>query len=71
MDITTCVTHNHYCLGSDSKLCGMCKNKKVNDHLDSLPIDQCIELKESMTMVDAITCKVTNASYYTSVKASA
>lgn len=68
MDLATCMAHDKYCLGTDNKLCGMCKNKKVNDHLDSLPVDQCVELKESMSMIDAITCKVTNASYYVSAK---
>lgn len=69
MDLATCMAHDKYCLGrKDVKLCCMCKNKKVNDHLDSLPVDQCVELKESMSMIDAITCKVTNASYYVSAK---
>jgi hypothetical protein len=69
MDLATCMAHDKYCLGrKDVKLCCMCKNKQVSDHLDSLPVDQCVELKESMSMIDAITCKVTNASYYVSAK---
>lgn len=67
MDLSTCMSHDQYCLGhKEIKLCNMCLNKEVNMHLDSLPIDQQVEIKESMRMIDTYTCKATNASYYVS-----
>ena len=69
MDLATCMAHDKYCLGQkDVKLCCMCKNKQVSDHLDSLPIDQQVELKETIPMISSLTCKATNASYYVSSK---
>lgn len=67
MDLSTCMKHDQYCLGhKEMKLCNMCLNKEVNEHIDSLPIDQQVEIKEQMSMVSSLTCKVTNASYYIS-----
>lgn len=67
MGILACGNQNQFCPGNTGiKLCGMCKNKAVSDHLDSLPVDQCVDIKLNMTMIDNITCKSTNASYYTS-----
>ena len=67
MTLTECMNHDKYCIGrTDMKICGMCKSKAVNDHINSLPIDQQVELKQLLPMVSNLTCKATNGSYYTS-----
>lgn len=67
MDLVTCMKHDKYCMGhKEIKLCNMCLNKEINVYLDSLPVDQTVEIKEGMHMIDTFTCKATNASYYTS-----
>ena len=70
MELAAAIQHDKYCVGNMAvKLCAMCKNKEVNDFLDSLPVDQTVEIKEGMRMVDLHTCKVTNLSYYQSKRA--
>lgn len=67
MQLTECMQHDLYCVGHKQvKLCNMCYHKEVNEYLNSLPIDQNVEIKEGMRMIDAHTCKVTNISFYKS-----
>ena len=70
MELAAAMQHDKYCIGNMAvKLCNMCKNKEVNEFLDSLPVDQTVEIKEGMRMVDLHTCKATNLSYYQSKRA--
>ena len=67
MELSRCIEHHYYCVGHrEIKLCNMCLNKEINIYLDSLPIDQNVKIKEKMKVIDTSTCKLTNASYYTS-----